>query len=655
MRNFASNFKLRTSNFKLRTSNFKLLFILHFSFFILHSSLASSAAYQVPDSWKPLRFPGADEDFVFLAPVIYEQSRTNYEAAVKSYPFLDNLGASVRFEPKQNADGSWTFDLDHPSQPIPTDRPFAGILYPRVSVRPRDVLFETYKGDAEALAAFLKKYPKFMGFSTCEYMNDIDMPIRDEGRAHIKSLEKYSVRNLITDAEWDELLTRSYYAHAIGDYHNPQGDPKAIAGELVPAFLQKLITMQLGDPKWSIIGEGTYCVENLAAYEGVGGLGIETTRNYCPYQIQEMFCRGAARQFARPWYWYIATYFMGYEKDGSYNPNSYFTADDSGNHGPNKGISISAIERTMWKAYLSGAASIELEAQLEMLFNKTEAPWKLSECGRIYEKFYHVCKNNERGTPYTPIAILVSRNRGVNRALGRPFTASMKCPYTQSDFESDALISTILNFPSNLTEQAMKAGVEQVMVNTKYGDLFDALTPDFPDQTSFRRILKDYPCAILCNEYDDDPEMIKILKEYKENGGKLVRISSTLAPFPAEGEAAALKKVTRGEPERFPEIEKLLDSLVKEFSPIKVKGDIQWGLNRTSEGWLLYFINNSGVIKFSTSPMEILPGGSEVSACLSLLNITEATEIISGAKGTLMNGKLITTVPHGGVQIFKLK
>lgn len=32
--------------------------------------------------------------------------------------------------------------------------------------------------------------------------------------------------------------------------------------------------------------------------------------------------------------------------------------------------------------------------------------------------------------------------------------------------------------------------------------------------------------------------------------------------------------------------------------PLDVKGDIQYGLNKLDDGWLLYLINNKGVTKF---------------------------------------------------------
>ena len=36
--------------------------------------------------------------------------------------------------------------------------------------------------------------------------------------------------------------------------------------------------------------------------------------------------------------------------------------------------------------------------------------------------------------------------------------------------------------------------------------------------------------------------------------------------------------------------------------PITVKGDIQYGVNKTAKGWLVYLFNNKGIIKFADKP-----------------------------------------------------
>lgn len=56
---------------------------------------------------------------------------------------------------------------------------------------------------------------------------------------------------------------------------------------------------------------------------------------------------------------------------------------------------------------------------------------------------------------------------------------------------------------------------------------------------------------------------------------------------------------------RFAIIHDLLEAVQREVSPVRVEGDVQWGVNRTRKGWLVWLFNNKGVTKFIGEP-EIL-------------------------------------------------
>jgi hypothetical protein len=66
----------------------------------------------------------------------------------------------------------------------------------------------------------------------------------------------------------------------------------------------------------------------------------------------------------------------------------------------------------------------------------------------------------------------------------------------------------------------------------------------------------------------------------------------------------SIKKV--GEP-KLPFISFLLKQLVKEALPLEVIGDIEYGLNKLEDGWLVYLINNKGVYKFAKTPQRLNP------------------------------------------------
>ncbi len=58
---------------------------------------------------------------------------------------------------------------------------------------------------------------------------------------------------------------------------------------------------------------------------------------------------------------------------------------------------------------------------------------------------------------------------------------------------------------------------------------------------------------------------------------------------------------------RFPLIAYLLRRIQDETLPVTVEGDIQWGVNKTKTGWLVWLINNKGVVKFAGEPEELDP------------------------------------------------
>lgn len=58
---------------------------------------------------------------------------------------------------------------------------------------------------------------------------------------------------------------------------------------------------------------------------------------------------------------------------------------------------------------------------------------------------------------------------------------------------------------------------------------------------------------------------------------------------------------------QFEIIKLLLDAVQNETMPVSVHGDIQWGVNRTRKGWLVWMFNNRGVTKFIGEPEVLDP------------------------------------------------
>ena len=56
---------------------------------------------------------------------------------------------------------------------------------------------------------------------------------------------------------------------------------------------------------------------------------------------------------------------------------------------------------------------------------------------------------------------------------------------------------------------------------------------------------------------------------------------------------------------KMPLVELLMRQIVKEVLPIEVHGDIEYGVNKVSDGWWVYLINNKGVTKYTTTPEKV--------------------------------------------------
>ncbi len=72
----------------------------------------------------------------------------------------------------------------------------------------------------------------------------------------------------------------------------------------------------------------------------------------------------------------------------------------------------------------------------------------------------------------------------------------------------------------------------------------------------------------------------------------------------------------------------LLRRVQAEMLPVRVKGDIQWGLNRAKDGaWVLWLINNKGVTKFSFEPEEFDPARTAKVSARFVFPVASASDL----------------------------
>lgn len=596
-------------------------------------------------------------------------TRTNAAELVAGTESLRTMTAECSIPLKKNRDGTMTLDLKGIHNCKGGELGDYFVIRPncRVSVYPGHFYEAEFRHDQAEYEAWKKAHPGFSHFSMYELGND----------AYMKWRVPHELKRRNNPVS-DETLSR------LSKLELPPTCKEYVWDVLRPHF-DRVVEWCFNDKEHMLVGEGMECIEHLFAYWGVKEIGIETTRDRFFWQIQMLFCRGAARQFSLPWQWYIA----------SYNSGSTFFAEDHPEwkyHGPAYGISQSAVKRVTYLTWLSGANAYQREAmEWTHMLSANRAKAELSCEGKMYDAFYHFIKGRDRGRPFTPFALLVPYARGYSRKGGAPFMG--KYPYTHPDYMLDAFISTVLEFPRNRLASESRRNIERVMANSRYGDLYDALTPDFADQTSFKAAIGGYPVAVLFGEYGWNPAMAKILRDYVRGGGTLVMSSAQLESVPFDMKAAEVlanpefsalgygrgrvivgktphftpwygddeagrKKAladTAGEvPRRYPDIEWLLSELYREFVPVSVDGFVQWGLNRMEKGYLLYLVNNGGVVKKWDEPEKIAPGGEMVTVDLSRLRHGRVREILAGAEIADDGGKIRLLVPSGDLRILEI-
>jgi hypothetical protein len=137
-------------------------------------------------------------------------------------------------------------------------------------------------------------------------------------------------------------------------------------------------------------------------------------------------------------------------------------------------------------------------------------------CGELWE---NVVKKHDRGTPYTPIALLFDRNHGLAFKYSKVLGVGA-LPYTPADEQMRAVINTIFPHETSASEPSgaeYRAG--------PYGDIFDAITTDAPAP-----VLNSYRALVLVGQTRVDARLAGVLKEYVENGGLLLAVCEQMTP-----------------------------------------------------------------------------------------------------------------------------
>jgi hypothetical protein len=282
------------------------------------------------------------------------------------------------------------------------------------------------------------------------------------------------------------------------------------------------------DPDKMLFLRAAWCFDHYALEWGAGMAIYETTITG-PYrhQVGLFHVRGAARQYGKPWQWYMATYYHGYDKHGKYSVNvepNYISTTNSAvvgreeESGPDFGMSVSLKRRDMYLAYLSGASLVEHEdwprpyCRLE---DGNPPKWTLSPHGEAMKEWYAFTRRHpDRGISYAPVALLTPFNQGMPVWGGQPWSFF---PAERPDTMIDGFMYTIV--PNS---QDLPKGKDGGLSNSRYGDIYDVLATNPPSGPVSLAALKNYKVAILLGKHNIDAPLAERLMEYVRQGGTLI-------------------------------------------------------------------------------------------------------------------------------------
>ena len=485
--------------------------------------------------------------------------------------------------------------------------------------RPRDILAKRIDADVEDYRAWKARHPNLLGIRmACEWTKDV-----------VKCGEKG-----ILPGAWN-----------LADRHSLR--------RLAHAYLDRRIELNWGDAAALVTLRSAAAVDHIAAEHGAAAIALETTAtgNY-RWNEMYMFTRGAARQFGIPWCWYEANFLNGYARDGTWLPNSvckYLQQVKAGV--PQGGFSESLENRVWYFAYLNGANAVEPESWKKRLLAKDGTTGKIvwSPRGRKFSAFHDfTVAHPDRGTPYAPVALLVSAAQG-RAGCGQAWA---RCPYSRGDYAVDALFHTIV--PAFMGDP--KAGAEGYLLNSPYPMMFDVIAPDArQSKDDLTKALAAYPAAVLVGDFEDPAAFADVLADYERRGGELHRVTEELLPD-VGNPATRMADIASGRLV-FPKVAALVSRLRARHFPFTVTGDVLYGANRRSDGWWLWAFNNRGVTKFADAFETVDPAAAvriDV-VCGPKAAARSVTELTTGKSVRLQDGRFAADVPAGGFAIFEIR
>ncbi|HKV32926.1 MAG TPA: hypothetical protein VJP89_01255 [Pyrinomonadaceae bacterium] len=441
---------------------------------------------------------------------------------------------------------------------------------------------------------------------------------------------------------------------------------------------------------------------------GVKLLGMETAAVMPMTGMRIAFTRGAARQSGGAFLYYHAPNFG--DTATTFTKAQNFAGPDFFYHsryGPSMGPSLSWYRKSYFLYYMSGASAIYLEQGGDQFFKPGpgDNPFQLNPLGRITDEFMRFAeKHSDRGVPYTPIAFVL------DPAHGFEMTDYPQWPFEVSQIDrGDRALRELFGvayYPGLVVEGEPATADRQPFVAGVFGDVFDVLTTDNTDYSGYRAVV-----------LGGRAEWNQSLDKYVRGGGTVVLNAAQIRNVPeqllgvrltnatAEADTAKCSDTTElnGQLFRYEKVElkgattliaaangdplvtvnkvgqgtivfstlpdllgvdervtpfaaHMLAHVFADATPVQVRGDVEYLINRSDKGWIVTLLNNNGVYK-SQQGMAQVDRNAYVNVSISLRGekIQSASDWINDAALKVDANNLNLRIAPGGIAVVELR
>lgn len=321
----------------------------------------------------------------------------------------------------------------------------------------------------------------------------------------------------------------------------------------------------------------------------------------------------------------------------------------------------------IWYQYMAGSSMFYHEQGFDEFWKPggtTAAGLRevqLSPKGQLVDRFLRLtAKEPDRGTPFTPAAILVDHAHGWEPSPYWP--NSFKNYHQHTDRFRPGDHEKMLEeyfwtafYPIGPESQKPMTGTSEVNVPSVFGDVFDVIFA-YPDVKKWRTI-DTYPVVIVAGDIELTEAEGQRLAQYVQNGGtlfiadehltgpglKALELPATATSIESDGYRWLADEKLHSSPrfrckpisggrvlattadgkafcsafergkgrliylsvprglsigkQAVPIVPRLFAHLTRGLMPVEVQGDVEWLVNRSDKGWLVTLLNPAGQIK----------------------------------------------------------